>query len=573
MSWVFLDEKLSNKGLTQVPLEALHPDCQEYDVMLYQHGGQMSADANAICNLDHDEAATKFSSFISLAVHKQPQLMITPEYSCPWSVIEDSIQNNRWPRAGNAWILGCESIQPAELEDLRDRYNNVTWLVASFTPERDQIFLDVACIFMTATSRDGTEVKLIVVQPKGCAMADGCYLIEPNSLILGNDRFVLRNDPDSIHLAIFVCSDALEEEILTTLPQVRSLPYLLLHIQLNGDPRNLSFRAYRDFWGTHNLNKTEIICLNWARGIEVFGNSIQFGGSAWYYKSQAVQASDSEVNNSHKLGVYYTNNRKRYFHCHILNYTEHVFHFRSAKICQTRSLPPTHLPRLGPRTIATYSWDSVSSEWKTGIVDDGFTNICNIIGGDLSPLTDTDMSPVDKERLVCLSNAEIRVHSERPWPHVCSLRSFELTSDEVCQRITFCHDPDQESMDRREQQLQRFKVLKDEILSGSSPFPEHMRQLQGDGRIQYHVSAKYQYNVTNVDGEYPAIFVYLGEFSENYAKEKMSDLGHILGDARRSLVVWFRQNGELRYVCPDGLTDFDANLRESLKSIVREVPA
>jgi len=146
-----------------------------------------------------------------------------------------------------------------------------------------------------------------------------------------------------------------------------------------------------------------------------------------------------------------------------------------------------------------------------------------------------------------------------------------MTADEVCQRVTFCHDPDEESCERRKRWLHGFGVLKNEIMSGAEEFPAHLRQLQADGCLQYPVSPTcLSFNVADPRGEFPAAFAYLGEVSERCAREKMSDLGDILGEARRSLVVWFRQNGQLKYVCPGGLADLDTNLRESPKSIVRE---
>lgn len=571
MGWTFINKVLSEKGLRQIPLEALIPDCNEYDVMLYQHHGTVSASADGFCNEDQNEAAAKFSALFHLAAQERPQLLVTPEYSCPWSVIGEQIQKNRWPPAGKAWVVGCESIRPDELEDFRKSHDSVTWLVSSFSRERDQVFLDAACIFMTATDAEGNELKVLAVQAKGHPMADRCHSIEPDSLILGKERFILTNDPDSIHLAVFICSDALEQNIFRSLPHSEHFPYIVLHIQLNPDPRHLGFREYRDFWGDHDRHNIEIICLNWAKGTEVLGDSIPFGGSAWYYKSSDVTANDGEVNDSHRLGAYYAENRKRYFHCHVLNYAEHVFQLRCCKVRQTRSLPPTHRKRTGPRAVAVYSWEPGSSVWQAGTADDGFSDCCNMIGDDLAPLTDAGLSPVDKERLVCLSNCAVNVSKANPWPHVRSLPSFEMTADEVCQRVTFCHDPDEGSCERRKRWLHGFGVLKNEIMSGAEEFPAHLRQLQADGRLQYPVPPTcLSFNVADSRGEFPAVFVYLGEVSERCAREKMSDLGDILGEARRSLVVWFRQNGQLRHVCPSGLADLDANLRESPKSIVRE---
>lgn len=571
MAWKFIDTVLTEAGFDQIPLALLQPDCSEYDAMLYQHGGAISADASGVFNTDQDTAAAKFASFFAHASAQQPQLLATPEYSCPWSVVEQMIQSNHWPTAGKVWVIGCESIRPDELEAFCNRCDMVTWFRPAYTVEHDQVFLDIACICLNATDADGNQVRVAVLQAKNTPMADRDNMIEPRFLILGTDRYILRNDEDSIHLALMVCSDALEGGIFESLPHQEHFPYLLLHIQLNSDPRNLGFRRYRDFWGTEDRNGVEIICLNWARDSELLGARMPFGGSAWYFKTQDVVATDEEINDAHRLGSYYAESRSRYFHCQLLNYAEHVFHLRSVKVCQVRSARATHRVRTGPRAVATLSWDGDLSNWRPAQPDDGFIGSCNEIDADLTPLIGAGITPVNKERLVCLSTSAVDTTSKAPWPHVRSLRSFELTQDEVCHRVTFCHDPDAASCEQRRVWLHRFATLKNEILAGGVQFPEHLQALQAGGEIRYPaLPGNLSFNVVDTDGAFPSTFVFIGDSSEKHAREIMDHISNIVGDAKRSLVVWFRDHsGQIRYVCPDGLVAFDANLSESNRSILR----
>jgi hypothetical protein len=571
VAWKFLDEVLAEHHLTQLPLSLLEPDCAEFDVLLYQHGGGIVADENGVSNVDADSATARFNSLFALAEKVRPQLLVTPEYSCPWSVIEQETHSDRWPATGSAWIVGCESIRLAELQQLADRCRDAIWLLPRCMPERGQVFLDCVCIFVRAQDIHGNDVRVLAIQAKGCAMADGRHLIEPRSLILGMDRYVLRNDSDSIHLVVFVCSDALEQGILTSIPHHENFPYLVIHTQLNPDPRNPSFREYRDIWGTHDMERIEILCLNRAKGTTILGVATPFGGSGWYYKSSAVDVNDADVNGAHSAGAYYTENHTRYFHCHLLNYSEHVFHLRSRKISQVRSAAPTRLLRKGPIGVAAYSWDAHTLSWEIDSPDDGFADACRLIGNDLSPLTDPSMSPANKERLACLSSGAIARSSKAKWPSLRTLPSFKITSDEVCQRITFCHDPDAQSRETRRLILQAFSTLRNEILSGTVPFPSHLELLQTQGTIRYPVdNCSLSFNVAGPNGEFPATFVFLGDASETHAKERMADLADIIEDAKRTLVVWFRENGQLRYVYPEGMSNFDADLNESVRSIVGE---
>ena len=50
MAWIFTDMVLTEAGFEQIPLALLEPDCSEYDVMLYQHGGAITADVNGVFN-------------------------------------------------------------------------------------------------------------------------------------------------------------------------------------------------------------------------------------------------------------------------------------------------------------------------------------------------------------------------------------------------------------------------------------------------------------------------------------------------------------------------------------------
>lgn len=570
MAWKFVDEALSQAGFQQVPLSLLEPNCTEYDVMLYQHGGSVLADEGGVFNADQAMATAKFTSFFAQASTQQPQLLATPEYACPWSVLEHMITNNHWPDVGKVWVVGCESIRPDELEEFCQRCDMATWILPTYTAELNQVFLDIACICLNATDADGTQTRVAVLQAKNTAMADGNHLIEPNFLILGTDRYILRNDENSIHLALMICSDALEAHIFESLPHQEHFPYVLLHIQLNSDPRNIGFRRYRDFWGTEDRRDVEIICLNWARDSELLGGRIPFGASAWYFKTPNSVANDDEVNNSHRLGAYYAESQSRYFHCKLLNYAEHIFHLCSVKVCQVRSARPTHRTRIGPQAIAALSWDGNLSDWQSALPDDGFNSSCHEIGGNLEPLSDQEMSPANRERLVCLSNSVINITKKAPWPHVRSLKSFEFTQDEVCHRVTFCHDPDADSCEQRRVWLHRFATLKNEILAGGVQFPPHLRKLQGRGDIRYPVfPGNLSFNVVDADGAFPSTFVFIGDASELYARQVMDRISDIVSDAKRSLVVWFRQNGQLTYICPDGVDTIDTDLSESSRSILR----
>jgi hypothetical protein len=108
------------------------------------------------------------------------------------------------------------------------------------------------------------------------------------------------------------------------------------------------------------------------------------------------------------------------------------------------------------------------------------------------------------------------------------------------------------------------------VPSGGVQFPEHLQALQAGGEIRYPAhSGNLSFNVVDTDGAYPSTFVFIGDSSEQHARQVMDRISDIVADAKRSLVVWFRQNGQLTYVYPGGLDTIDADLSENSRSIVR----
>ena len=101
-------------------------------------------------------------------------------------------------------------------------------------------------------------------------------------------------------------------------------------------------------------------------------------------------------------------------------------------------------------------------------------------------------------------------------------------------------------------------------------FPPHLQPLQDGGEIRYPaLPDKLSFNVVATEGTFPSTFVFIGDASKNHARQVLDRISDIICDAKRSLVVWFRHNGQLTYVCPSGLTAIDADLSESSRSILR----
>ena len=63
---------------------------------------------------------------------------------------------------------------------------------------------------------------------------------------------------------------------------------------------------------------------------------------------------------------------------------------------------PEQKTRLEPEMISLYSWNGTEF-LKDPLAEDGFKNIIHSLNGDFSLLKDTNLKPIDIERLVALS--------------------------------------------------------------------------------------------------------------------------------------------------------------------------
>ncbi len=114
MKYKFVD--ILNIGIVDLDLEVLEFNSDPYSVLLYQHLGDFQPTPQKFGNSNQAEAHGKFEKFICLAKAENVSLTITPEYSCPWTVIREIIANEEiQPSNGKLYALGCESITRDEL--------------------------------------------------------------------------------------------------------------------------------------------------------------------------------------------------------------------------------------------------------------------------------------------------------------------------------------------------------------------------------------------------------------------------------------------------------------------------
>src|ERR1041385_3315059 len=274
MEFKFIDVVIDN--LT-IDLEVLKKDSNLYSTLLYQHRGTFAAGATRFGN--QTDCTDVFNSFLALAKSENVALAMTPEYSCPWNSVDWLLSDSsRWPNLGKIWAVCCESITPAEINAMRNKFDADDihfYFDDSAFNNGNGILLDPLCYFFKAQI-GGIDKLVLLIQFKTQHMGVWENNFEQQKYIWGKDIYVLRNSVNSIYLFTNICSEAIEFSINETFQnQVQQRwdhnPYIILNPQMNPQPSHDGFKNFRRTILTFDLK--DIISLNWGGGTMTNGKN------------------------------------------------------------------------------------------------------------------------------------------------------------------------------------------------------------------------------------------------------------------------------------------------------------
>lgn len=580
MEFKFLDNILRDKlGLQFSNLEVLETSSSSYEILLYQHGGKIVANKDFIGNDAGNNASDKFRDFFRLAKSQNVSLAVTPEYSCPWVLMKEIVENvDLQPTEGKLWAIGCESISKKEIEEFRLRIKSMKNIAIYFDDSilpSDKSFLNPLCYIFRSKDNKSNWVTVLVFQFK----TQHCGVwstkpIEKDNLILGKEIYILRNDKNSINLFTLICSDVEKFEVTSEFQKSLSHtwqynPYLILNIQLNQKPRHEVFRRFRNRVFDYDYDKKEIISLNWAT--ETLDKGI-YPFSSLYMQSNEFNMDEKVLVTNHEGGLYYTYKRQ-YYHCIYLNSASYIFKIRHSKLAQVG----THhsmARRDGPKAIDVYKWDLSHNKFSKEaiLINDGFMDCLNSIGCTLHSLTSNKMNVVDKERLLNISNGKVDNGNE--WHKINNLITFKISDIEHIHRLTFAQD--QETKRNRFDYIDNIRVLNEEILTDQSLLPESLSEFRGNcDHINFFEGANgynYAYNLVTKDKKHKATVAYLGVSDISLAEEAFRNLKKILLDSQdwRKVVVWYKRGKNIKYAWESGLPSIDDQPNVDPNSIVKE---
>lgn len=569
---------LGKHGLRPPVLAALKADRSNYKLCLLQPKGDLTFDPTCVRHANAAQAVLEFSGFIDEAVARDADLAVTPEYSMPWDVLVGALKSGKAPKPGKLWALGCESIRYDELVALRDELNAVAKFLFEDLSAVAGNFADPLAYVFWAPKKTGKGAALVVlVQFKTEPMSDA-HNFEVAHLQTGKAIYQFGDPGHSIRLTSLICSDVLKFD--TDAAKEIYDDGLILHIQLNADPRHIQFRAYRDLLLSMSGDATELICLNWASGVTLAsaGHQINWNNpsnSAWYLKPNKFDRSDATLAQNHRKGLYYTYAAGHYLNALFFNYAPGLFVFEATKVAHMGQ--PGIARRTGPNLTDMLTWNGAN--WTTGApADDGFAQVAPQAGSAQTFVeTLSETNPLFVERLLALSTGGIEL--SETWHSVTELDSCAIDQKEIIRRMTFCQDPDAEAKKFRTARLKLLDQL-NTILHAHGNLPPALADFKVSGfDLTWSPSHPHQNGISS-EGK-PATLVYVGaERGEDDIRETRDKLDHCLRQsihdddkamtARQRLAVWHNDGTNAKLFEPNKLVKIDQPRTASPFDITRD---
>ena len=503
------DILLENALMTPI-LKALIPNEDNYTVLALQPHGDIVASAEGVRSRDRDLATKQFGKFLEYAKEKQADLVITPEYSMPWEVLSEAISGGNGPVQGKLWAVGCESIKISELESLKERLASFATVIYEPLDASSTRFVSpLAYIFVSPPASDGGEAEIVVlVQFKTHPMGDPDHF-EINGMQRGIRIYQFGGNEQNLKLVSLICADTfvLNDEIAAAIHDRA----LILHIQLNPNPRHESFLSCRAKLLQYSGDATEVLCLNWSEDVKmsIGGHDINWkniAGSAWYLKTQDFDDNDITLCNNHRQGLYYTWLEPHRSHALFFNYKPAIFLFTATKVAHVGVAGPVS-KRRGPQLIKTCNWNDHEGSWdEKSTADDGFSAVIKESGNAQTDIERiADVNPLDVERILALCAGEIK--SNEDWHKVRLLDSCVIDSSEIIQRVTFAQDTHEKAIKFRTARLKRcshlWEIIKNEEL------PPALSDIKSGFCFKWSYNSPHQ-NVESTSGKLATV-IYMGE--------------------------------------------------------------
>lgn len=550
MIFTDLTEFLTANDLVAPDLFCLHPDNDHYSSLLFQPGGTIEIRNDYIGSGPNQVIRNQLVDFFRNATERQVSLAIIPEYCCPLQTIQGAIQGDLRPANGNLWIVGVEAVNIQQLTQFKTALGptvQVIWEEGLQTPEGS--FLDPVFYVFQSQTLAGEQKLVIVVQFKTEPMAD-FNEVERIHMVRGTKIYVFNQAIQARQrLTTLICSDSLSRVIQTEITGIQDR-CLIVHIQLNPNPRHDAFKLYRNSVFTHMSNQTEIICLNWSTEIqsnppEPFRAMVACG-SAIYLKSQHVDKTENDdlIRQNHRLGLYTTYWPSKQTFCFFFNFQSAVYHYIISKAFSLGN--EVQCRRRGPQMSATLTWNATTDRWiESQSLPDNFPAVCADVNAQgLQYLHSSGYDPLNTERLINLS---IGFSHALEWFRISNLRTYQIDDTEKIFRLTFAQEKDSDVSLQRAANIGQFNNLR-HIIEQRTPWPIWLSHLNQAVFLEYQPLNPNR-NIRDINDS-TATGIYFGNHSAANLAELYHKLEELLAtetirrQGKNAIAIWYHQNGQ-----------------------------
>lgn len=509
-------EFLGELKITQLAL--LHPSRKSYRAALFQPSGPVEASSTRIGHENSSNFIYQCRAFLEKSVDSYADLVVTPEYSLPWKLFDEIAGKNSslQPTVGAIWVLGFESIKPAEFEQFvnRARGNNNFVHHEPFDPAEliNKTYVDpLVYVFWSDLKTDAKQL-CFVIQFKTAPCREALDT-EYTNLYTGNVVYKISNcSQPSISLLTILCSDSFDFDTVNQ----HTDKCLLIHIQLNPKPAHRPYATYRDtlyaVGGAHNV---ELLCLNWASQIREIKGANKYldwknnSGSAWFAPQERFNAAPQHIDAVHRNGLYYSVPKSKwhaaFLHCdaHALFISKEKVHFGDGTYAEE--------PKVWIQVKGRWIWDQFNREFFAELQPDSmFDKAVSDLPMLKVAIKDLlERSAVDAERSLELLCGPKQKESG-VWFNIDQLESMRMIADESSCRATVSQDfePDSKGAEFRDARLLKGEDAV-QLTGKNLSWPYPVQDLVSGFKYAWNKKFSFQ-NIRCNSTSKPATLVYLG---------------------------------------------------------------
>lgn len=229
----------------------------------------------------------KAESFLKRSLEENADIIVTPEYSCPWEILNQILFSREMEvDYGKLFCLGMEGISLANFKLFEERCHSekdVEIIVEDFSIISKRDFL--SCLVYIFSVRGKV---ICLVQLKTTAASDKWVQLEANGLMTGNTIYYFDDYDGKNCLIAIICADALSQVTNLFTEKLNYNKYLVLHPQLNPKPLHESFMQLRSNLINFAYGNIRILTQNWSENSRLItedNNEIKIENSysACYY--------------------------------------------------------------------------------------------------------------------------------------------------------------------------------------------------------------------------------------------------------------------------------------------------